>query len=273
MLMTAKKLAEVTGTKISDNLRSVHKALTVEAKSAGLDRPHRLVPFLAQLSHESQGFRYDRELWGPTPAQKRYDTRTDLGNTAAVDGDGYKNRGRGPIQVTGAYNIAEFYSWCVARFGSTRVPDFRANPDRINTDPWEGLSAIWYWSTRKINALADRGDFRAITKIINGGYNGHTDRLDRYSKIGLAMMGYKRTVVGVRQFQADAGFAHNDIDGLMGPMTRKAIHVELLKLPDVSFRDEQIMPEPPAPEPTSPKPVVPSVWTRFVAFIRKFLNI
>lgn len=108
----------------------------------GLDLPHRVVAFLAQLMHESGSFKYDREIWGPTPAQERYDTRTDLGNTPAKDGDGYKNRGRGPIQVTGGYNIRAFYEWCKRK--GLNPPDFVANPDLI-TDPWEGLSAIWYW--------------------------------------------------------------------------------------------------------------------------------
>lgn len=60
----------------------------------GLDRLHRLVHCLAQLMHESGSFKWDQKIWGPTPAQARYDTRTDLGNTAAKDGDGYLYRGR-----------------------------------------------------------------------------------------------------------------------------------------------------------------------------------
>ena len=33
-------------------------------------------------------------------------------------------------------------------------------------------SALWYWQSRKLNKYADRGDFRGLTKAINGGYNG-----------------------------------------------------------------------------------------------------
>nr|WP_234836858.1 hypothetical protein [Sinorhizobium meliloti] len=59
----------------------------------GMDRPHRLAQYFAQLMYESGDFRYDLEFWGPTPTQQRYDTRTDLGNTLEKDGDGYLYRG------------------------------------------------------------------------------------------------------------------------------------------------------------------------------------
>ena len=76
------------------NLASVLVALDKYGDRFGMDRPHRLTQYFAQLMHESGDFRYDREIWGPTAAQQRYDTRTDLGNTPEKDGDGYRYRGR-----------------------------------------------------------------------------------------------------------------------------------------------------------------------------------
>src|SRR5690606_17393021 len=64
--------------------------------------PTRLAAFLAQVGHESGGFVYAREIWGPTEAQKRYEGRKDLGNTQP--GDGSRFRGRGLIQITGRAN-------------------------------------------------------------------------------------------------------------------------------------------------------------------------
>jgi putative chitinase len=62
----------------------------------------RMAAFVAQIGHESGQLIYVRELWGPTPAQSRYEGRKDLGNTVA--GDGLRYRGRGLIQVTGRAN-------------------------------------------------------------------------------------------------------------------------------------------------------------------------
>nr|WP_234835981.1 hypothetical protein [Sinorhizobium meliloti] len=72
--------------------------------------------------HESGDFRYDREIWGPTPAQQRYDARTDLGNTPERDGDGYLYRGRTGMQLTGKDNYRQFRNWC--RATGLDCPDF-----------------------------------------------------------------------------------------------------------------------------------------------------
>ncbi|SEI11391.1 putative chitinase [Rhizobium tibeticum] len=74
------------------NMNSVLVELDRYGGDFGMDRVHRVVQYLAQLMHESGDFRYDREIWGPTLAQSRYDTRTDLGNTLTLDGDGKKYR-------------------------------------------------------------------------------------------------------------------------------------------------------------------------------------
>jgi putative chitinase len=43
-------------------------------------------------------------------------------------------------------------------------------------------SACWWWTTHGLNLLADKKDFKAITKIINGGENGEKDREKYYSR-------------------------------------------------------------------------------------------
>lgn len=244
MEVTLKQLSVMAGAPPNDNMKSVYTALSRYGANAGLDRAHRLAQFLAQLLHESGNFRFDREIWGPTPAQKGYDTRKDLGNTPAADGDGKKNAGRGPIQVTGAYNIGRFYDWCKIKGYSP--PDFRANPDLINTDPWEGLSAIWYWSVgnptgKSLNVYADEGNNEQITKKVNGGLNGYADRLAKYTRASLVLLGFGPTdIKGFQKFAQQngtlpAGKAGEPpvVDGDAGPKTRSALHLELVAMDGV----------------------------------------
>lgn len=244
MRITAQSLAQIAGTSENENMRATIAGLQRGGVGAGLERPHRLAMYLGQLGHESAGWKYDRELWGPTAAQKRYDTRTDLGNTAAADGDGYLYRGRGPIQITGKSNYAQFTAW--ARKMDRDAPDFVKNPDAVNTDPWEGLGPIWYWDTRSINAIADRGDFEGVTRRINGGTNGLEDRRRYYARSALVLMGRKPS--GIREYQMAVGLTP---DGIPGPKTVASLHKALSTMPPVSFAAVETTPY-------SPRPIAPS---------------
>lgn len=132
--------------------------------------PVRVAAFLAQISHESARLLHASEIWGPTPAQVRYEVRTDLGNTQP--GDGSRYRGRGLIQTTGRAN----YRATTAGLRQHGAPDFEVQPVMLSNPRWAALSAGWYWHSRGLNALADAGQFDAITKKINGGNNGEADR-------------------------------------------------------------------------------------------------
>jgi putative chitinase len=224
MVPTLEQIHAIVGKKTnSANTKSVLLALQAYHNVAGLDQPHRLAHYLSQIMHESMGFTYDREVWGPTPAQKRYEGRKDLGNTQP--GDGAKFSGKGPIQVTGRGNVTKFYKWCIAN--GMNPPDFRKDPDLINTDPWEGLSAIWYWDVgnptgKSLNRYADENNIIQITKKINGGLNGFDDRVRYYVRASLVFLGFKAT--DVKGFQAKHGLL---VDGDPGPQTMTALHKSL----------------------------------------------
>jgi len=128
--------------------------------------------FIAQVGHESGRLRYNKEL----ASGAAYDTgrlAERLGNTPEADGDGQRYKGRGPIQITGTDN----YIACGAALGL----DLIANPELLETAEYGCAAAAWFFSDRGCIEAADAGDFRKVTKIINGGYNGMEDREELFA--------------------------------------------------------------------------------------------
>ncbi|WP_323781912.1 glycoside hydrolase family 19 protein [Leisingera sp.] len=232
------------------NAKSFLMGLNTYGFDCGLNKPHRLSYLLGQTLLESGALRYDREIWGPTPAQVRYDVRIDLGNTPERDGDGFRFRGRGPFQITGRANYRAFTAW--ARRLDPAAPDFEADPDAVNLDPWEGLGPLWYWDTRGLNVPADAGDVRRVTKLINGGYNHFLERLRWTDKAQLVLLGYAAT--DAPAFQRTAGLV---ADGVIGPVTRAALQKALRALPPVN------------PPRLVPVPAPPDWLRRFLALVRR----
>ncbi len=136
----------------------------------------RKAAFLAQLAHESGQLVYMEEL----ASGEAYEGRKDLGNTQP--GDGKRFKGRGPIQLTGRANYRAA--------GQALGIDLEANPEQVKT-PYVGFrTSVWFWTTRKLNDLADQGtleSFRQITKKINGGTNGQADREEYWAKAKAAL--------------------------------------------------------------------------------------
>lgn len=124
----------------------------------------RAAAFIAQIAHESGQLRYKEEI----ASGAAYEGRRDLGNTRP--GDGKRFKGRGLIQLTGRANYRQA--------GQEMGLDLENDPELAVRDPFINASiAGWYWKNRGINILADRGDFRMVTRLINGGYNGYDDRV------------------------------------------------------------------------------------------------
>ncbi|EJT83056.1 chitinase [Pseudomonas putida S11] len=124
----------------------------------GIVTPTRQAAFIAQIGHESGQFRYVREL-GNDKYLAKYDTGTlaaRLGNTPTADGDGQKYRGRGLIQITGHDN----YEACGEALGL----DLVNQPELLELPQHAAASAAWFWQSRGLNTLADRGDFVGITR-------------------------------------------------------------------------------------------------------------
>jgi putative chitinase len=134
----------------------------------GIDTPQRQAAFLAQIAHESGSLNYVKEL----ASGEAYEGRKDLGNV--LPGDGVRYKGRGLVQITGRNN----YRDCGIALGTDLVDC----PELLETPELACRSAAWFWQSRGLNELADKGDFLLITKRVNGGTNGYKDRLAYYER-------------------------------------------------------------------------------------------
>ena len=136
----------------------------------------RSAAFVAQLAHESGEFRWMEEIWGPTPAQLRYEPPNDLARRLgnSEPGDGKRFKGRGPIQITGRFNYA--------KYGQLLGRDLIAEPALAAAPELAFATAGLFWQSNGLNELADAQDFVTITRRINGGTNGLADRQMYYAR-------------------------------------------------------------------------------------------
>ncbi len=148
--------------------RQVLPYLNKAMAEAKINTPKRQAAFLAQLAHESGQLRYFEEL----ASGRAYEGRRDLGNTHP--GDGVRFKGRGPIQLTGRANYRAA--------GKALGIDLENNPKRAADLDVGFRTAAWYWTTHGLNKYADAGNFREITRRINGGYNGESSREAYYRR-------------------------------------------------------------------------------------------
>ena len=140
------------------------------APTFGITTRLRMVHFLAQCAHETMGFVQMTELANGNA----YEWNAKLGNTQK--GDGPRFKGRGLLQLTGRAN---YQAYACSRFC---FGDLMSHPDWLAKLPGAVKSAMWYWWSRGLNALADQDQFTAITRIINGSTNGIDSRRKYFKK-------------------------------------------------------------------------------------------
>lgn len=199
--------------------------LTTQMNRRGIDRnPTRAATFLGHIHVESRGFRatvenldysteallklFSRERISREDAIKfgRNDDhpahqnalanilyggefgREQLGNTQP--GDGWRFRGRGLKQLTGRDNYRRFSLWWAGDESVLQDPAILQAPHAAVA------SAVWFWVTarekrtgRTLDQIADTGDMRASTLVINGGTNGLNDRIAWFGR-------YRRSLEG-----------------------------------------------------------------------------
>jgi putative chitinase len=171
------------------------------AAKFNITNPLRLAHFLSQCGHESGGFKAISEnlnysvdglkrtfgkyfpgdlatSYARQPekiASRVYGAR--MGNGDESTGEGYKFRGRGFIQLTGKANYAKFAQF----IGEDTV----ANPDLIATK-YPLASAAFFFDSNKLWSICDKGadeaTVTAVTKRVNGGTNGLSDRIKHFNE-------------------------------------------------------------------------------------------
>ncbi len=211
---TLRRMMPAAGARLDAHLPYIVPAMI----KGDIKTPDRIAAFLAQLAHESGEYRWMEEIWGPTEAQLGYEGRADLGNI--YPGDGRKFAGVGPIQTTGRDNITA----CGVYLGI----DAAADPKKLTLPQYATASAVWFWTigNKKIdlNLLADRGWFKTITRVINGGFNGLSDRREYWDRnralLGLAPIDLDLEAGAIKAFQRERGLG---ADGVAGPKTFAAL--------------------------------------------------
>nr|WP_294502948.1 peptidoglycan-binding protein [uncultured Rhodopila sp.] len=234
----------------------------LQLKDAGIDTPLRISHFFAQALHETGRFTIAREslnysaerlveIFGvnrhsaaitdaeaarlahdqPAIAERVYGLGNphmaqELGNTQP--GDGYRYRGNGVLQMTGR--------GAHRKFGLLAGVDFEGNPDLVTLPEHALKPAIGEWSAGNLNVFADKDDIRTITRVINGGFNGLSERQDLLDQLKQLLIASGDLPAGEAQGQPDTDIvalqkALNtlgadpklDMDGQLGPTTKAAL--------------------------------------------------
>ena len=95
-----------------------------------------------------------------------------MGNTDPKDGSKYK--GRGPIAITGKYNYAKAKD-------ATGI-DYLNKPELMADITSSIPAVVAFWNSNNIGPLARAGNVHEVTKKINGGFNGLTEREQQFKR-------------------------------------------------------------------------------------------
>lgn len=162
--------------------------------------------FLAQIDHETGGFKYSIENLNYSQIRliqifKKYFPSKEIaaeyaykpekianrvyanrmGNGDSESGDGWRYRGAGSLQLTG-YNNYKKFSKYINDSKVLRGAEYVAENYYLET-------AIWYFKANDIFKYCEdisESSIRKVTKAVNGGYNGLQHRIEltqKYYKI------------------------------------------------------------------------------------------
>lgn len=154
----------------SENVARYLPLILDALREEGLDSWPHIVTALGTIIAETASFKSIAEFqskYNTEPGGRpfgKYDFRTDIGNNA--EGDGFKYRGRGFIQLTGKDNYR--------RYGERLGIDLVNNPDKaLEPDIAARLLAVFLSDKKRIieEAWANE-DWTAARRAVNGGSHG-----------------------------------------------------------------------------------------------------
>ena len=197
--LVAKQLKSIMPDAKQANIQKYLKPLNNAMREFQISTENRQQAFIAQLAHESNRLKDSQEnlnysVEGLKKTFKKYFKTDELakqyarkpekianyvyanrnGNGSEASGDGWKYRGRGLIQLTGKANYHAV--------GQALGINLESNPDLALIPQNSARIAAYFWYSKGLNKLADQGNLKKITKIINGGLNGYDDRLALYQR-------------------------------------------------------------------------------------------
>lgn len=206
----------------SGRLRQWYPALVAAMEGHGISTPNRFTYFLAnvaeetgqlQAKEENLNYSADRLIAvfpsmfsaNPQAAHELASLGPEaIGNYLYADahrppgyrmgnihpGDGWKYRGRGPMQITGRNNYRQF-------FRAVGLPD-DSDPNVLLQPAYGARSAAEYWSRKGCNELADAGEFTKCVIKINGGTTGLASRCAYLKRLQDALIYPEPVKIGKR---------------------------------------------------------------------------
>ncbi|SEL51313.1 glycoside hydrolase family 19 protein [Rhodococcus maanshanensis] len=168
LAVTPDDLARIVPGMPAEKIAEYIAPLNAAMARGGIDNPVRQAAFIAQLAVESDSFRTFEEY----ASGRAYEGRADLGNTQAGDGERYK--GRGAIQITGRHNYES-----VSQFTGV---DFVAHPELLEAPENAFNTAVWYWTSRDLNQVADSAGIVRVSEVVNGGHHALERRVADFQR-------------------------------------------------------------------------------------------
>lgn len=97
-----------------------------------------------------------------------------FGNGDEASGDGFRYRGRGPLQVT----FRDNYGDCAAAIDV----DVLRYPELLREPGPGALSVAWFWHAKGLSDSSDPSDAAQATKVVSGSLRTCQDRLALFSR-------------------------------------------------------------------------------------------